>query len=137
MSWEQREFLSLGIMSLFVSRNVSDFTLSTFPSTPGHHIKLFTDQASILSSLRHFFLIVFLSSAEALFPTMPCNKQVLPSASPKTSGLRFPENSAGLQEQHESGEVDDFILSAAKVLGGFLLWMFWFVIVFIWSCKSL
>lgn len=34
------------------------------------------------------FFIIFLSCADARFPTLPCNKQLLPGASPIFIGLR-------------------------------------------------
>lgn len=54
VSWEQTEFLSIGIMSLFVPPKVPNFILITLPSTPGNHVKTFIKQANILHSLCHF-----------------------------------------------------------------------------------
>lgn len=101
-------------MSLFISPKVPDFIVIIFPSTPGNHILL--NKATSYIACVTSFLDHFLSSAEAPFPIMPCNKKVLLNAPSIYSGLRFPEDWAELQEQRESGEVDDFYM-LLKYLG--------------------
>lgn len=66
------------------------------------------------------FWIIVLRSAEAPFLPMSRNDEVVLNAPFVYSGLRFPENQMGFREQHDFGEVDDFICDP-KVLGELLL----------------